>query len=286
MTNSCTQNFGTLYVVATPIGNLSDISARAVDCLTQVNLIACEDTRTSKKLLNHFNISTPLVCYHDHNARAQTNTLIQKLQDGQNIALISDAGTPLISDPGYHLVRACHEHGISVSPIAGACAAIAALSASGLASDKFYFYGFLPTKAAARQKTLAELATLQVSLIFYEAPHRIKSCVDDLWRIFGTRRVCFAREISKQFETICHTTLDQLPQFIQTPNQQKGEMVLVVEGCKNKIDATDDAKALLTQLLAHLPIKTAVQITKNITGSKKNTLYEMALAIEQTSNSA
>lgn len=227
-----TSNQGTLYIVATPIGNLSDITAHAIDCLKSVAIIACEDTRTSGKLLNHFNIPTKTWAYHDHNAEVQTPKLIEILQSGQSIALISDAGTPLISDPGFRLVRACHQAGIKVSPVVGASAAIAALSVAGLPSDKFYFYGFLPAKTAGRQSELAKIKDLTATLIFYEAPHRIVECIDDMIMVLGdNRQVTFCREITKTFETIYPSTLGELKQFVASDaNQQKGEMVLVVAG--------------------------------------------------------
>ena len=277
------QQTGTLYIVATPIGNLSDITAHAIDCLKSVAIIACEDTRTSGKLLNHFNIPTKTWAYHDHNAEVQTPKLIEILQSGQNIALISDAGTPLISDPGFRLVRACHQADIKVSPVVGASAAIAALSVAGLPSDKFYFYGFLPAKTAGRQSELAKIKDLTATLIFYEAPHRIVECIDDMITVLGdNRQVTFCREITKTFETIYPSTLGELKQFVASDaNQQKGEMVLVVAGANDSVNDEGKHDALLKRLLQDLSVKKAAQLASDITGTKKNALYERALILKE-----
>lgn len=280
-----TTNTGKLYIVATPIGNLSDITNRAIQCLNTVDIIACEDTRTSGKLLSHFNITTPSWAYHDHNADIQTPKFIELIKSGKNIALISDAGTPLISDPGFRLVKACHDHNISVSPVVGACAAIGALSVSGLPSDKFYFYGFLPAKTVARQAELTKLKNISASMIFYEAPHRILACIDDMTHIFGDRTVCFCREITKTFETIHYSSLARLHDFIQNDtNQQKGEIVLVVAG--NTGDDNDGHKidTLLKRLLQDLSVKKTAQLASDLTGIKKNQLYERALALQGTTH--
>ena len=277
------QQTGTLYIVATPIGNLSDITAHAIDCLKSVAIIACEDTRTSGKLLNHFNIPTKTWAYNDHNAEVQTPKLIEILQSGQNIALISDAGTPLISDPGFRLVRACHQAGIKVSPVVGASAAIAALSVAGLPSDKFYFYGFLPAKTAGRQSELTKIKDLTATLIFYEAPHRIVECIDDMITVLGdNRQVTFCREITKTFETIYPSTLGELKQFVASDaNQQKGEMVLVVAGSNDSVNDEGKHDALLKRLLQDLSVKKAAQLASDITGTKKNALYERALILKE-----
>lgn len=280
-----TTNTGKLYIVATPIGNLSDITNRAIQCLNTVDIIACEDTRTSGKLLSHFNITTPSWAYHDHNADIRTPKFIELIKSGKNIALISDAGTPLISDPGFRLVKACHDHNISVSPVVGACAAIGALSVSGLPSDKFYFYGFLPAKTVARQAELTKLKNISASMIFYEAPHRILACIDDMTHIFGDRTVCFCREITKTFETIHYSSLARLHDFIQNDtNQQKGEIVLVVAG--NTGDDNDEHKidTLLKRLLQDLSVKKTAQLASDLTGIKKNQLYERALALQGTTH--
>ena len=277
------QQNGTLYIVATPIGNLSDITAHAIDCLKSVAIIACEDTRTSGKLLNHFNIPTKTWAYHDHNAEVQTPKLIEILQSGQSIALISDAGTPLISDPGFRLVRACHQAGIKVSPVVGASAAIAALSVAGLPSDKFYFYGFLPAKTTGRQSEFAKIKDLTATLIFYEAPHRIVECIDDMITVLGdNRQVTFCREITKTFETIYPSTLGELKQFVASDaNQQKGEMVLVVAGANDSVNDEGKHDALLKRLLQDLSVKKAAQLASDITGTKKNALYERALILKE-----
>lgn len=276
-------NKGQLFIVATPIGNLADMTPRAIDCLKSVALIACEDTRNSAKLLNHFNIYTKTWAYHDYNADVQTPKLIELLQQGQHIALISDAGTPLISDPGYRLVKACHQANIKVSPIVGACAGIAGLSVAGLPSDQFYFYGFLSAKTQQRQNQLNDLKNLPVTLIFYEAPHRILACLTDMIAIFGAERaVTFCREISKTFETIHHTTLAKLLEFIhQDSNQQKGEMVLIVAGANKSYDLDNQYDDLLKRLLQDLSVKKAVQLASDITGAKKNKLYQRALILEK-----
>ena len=277
-----TASTGTLYIVATPIGNLSDITAHAIDCLKSVDLIACEDTRTSGKLLNHFNITTKTWAYHDHNAEVQTPKFIEMLQQGKNIALISDAGTPLISDPGFRLVRACHQNNVKVSPVVGAVAAIAVLSVAGLPSDKFYFYGFLPAKTVARQSELAKIKALTATLIFYEAPHRILDCLDDLIEVLGgEREVTFCREITKTFETIYPATLSALKVFVENDShQQKGEMVLVVAGATASDNEADKYDDLLRRLLQDLSVKKAAQLASDITGAKKNALYDRALQLK------
>ncbi len=277
-------NNGQLYIVATPIGNLSDMTPRAIDCLKSVAIIACEDTRTSAKLLHHFNITTKTWAYHDHNADTQTAKLLEVLQHGQDVALISDAGTPLISDPGFRLVKACHHANIKVSPIVGACACIAGLSVAGLPSDQFYFYGFLSAKSKQRQNQLETLKHLPATLIFYEAPHRIVDCLQDMITIFSDNRaVTFCREISKTFETIHHTTLTKLLDFVTNDNnQQKGEIVLVVAGADKQIE-TDESQydGLLKRLLQDLSVKKATQLAVDITGAKKNILYQRALLLSE-----
>ena len=273
-----------LYIVATPIGHLEDISARAIDTLRKVDLIAAEDTRNAARLLSTYQIDTPVTACHDHNESFKLTQLLNKLQQGKSVALISDAGTPLISDPGYRLVRAAHEAGIRVIPIPGACAAITALSASGLASDRFSFEGFLPAKSHARRQTLNGLLTESRTLIFYEAPHRIIDSLQDMVEIFGlTREVTLARELTKTFETIKKSTLGELLDFVKNDlNQQKGEIVLVVAGANASDQPPDQAKtdALLLRLLQDLPLKTAAQLAADLTGLKKNELYQRALALK------
>ena len=227
---------GVLTIVATPIGNLNDMVPRAVQTLQSVSLIACEDTRHSKKLLNHFNIDKPCVAYHDHGDRKMTESLLVRLENGEDIALISDAGTPLISDPGYRIVAEARARGITVSPIPGACAAVAALSVSGLPTDRFLFCGFLPAKTGQRKTSLNEYKGSTETLVFYEAPHRILDTVVDMVKVFGQQRLGFlAREISKTYETYLQGTLEQLRQQISLDsNQQRGEIVLVIAGAEEK----------------------------------------------------
>jgi len=273
-----------LYVVATPIGNLSDISARAIETLKQVDLIACEDTRHSTRLLNHLNIQKPLISYHDHNESQQTQNLIGKLQAGQRIALISDAGTPLISDPGYQLVKQAHENNIIVVPLPGPCALITALSASGLPSDRFAFEGFLPAKRQARVETLEKLRAETRTLIFYESTHRISASLEDMVKVFGAdRHAVVARELTKAFETLRGGELANLSEWVnEDANQRKGEVVLLVRGAdaKEQDEVRVEAEKVLAVLLEELPVKQAAQLAAKITGGKKNALYQMALEMK------
>ncbi|MBK7299720.1 MAG: 16S rRNA (cytidine(1402)-2'-O)-methyltransferase [Moraxellaceae bacterium] len=276
---------GILYVVATPIGNLDDISARAIQVLGRVARIAAEDTRHSARLLQHLGINTHLVAVHDHNEAGKTQHLISQLLAGEDLALISDAGTPLISDPGYRLVAAAHEAKIQVVPVVGACAAIAALSAAGLPSDRFSFEGFLSAKTTARQVQLQALVHETRTLIFYEAPHRILECVQDMRAIFGEqRRVVLARELTKTFETIKQMTLAELCDFVEADtNQQRGEIVLVVEGAAtdSALAAQQEVDNLLLKLLKYLPVKASAQLAAELTGHKKNALYDRVLVLQQ-----
>lgn len=280
-TNENSQSRGVLYVVATPIGNLADMVPRAVETLQLVDLIAAEDTRHSQRLLEHFHISTPMVAYHDHNEKRGTEQLLEKLESGASIALISDAGTPLVSDPGFRLVRAVRQAGIRVVPIPGACAAISALSAAGLPSDRFSFEGFLPAKTTQRIKQLEALKSATQTLIFYEAPHRIVACLQDMVTVFGEdREVVMAREITKTYETIISDKVSQLLQQVSNdPNQQKGEIVLLVHGAEIKQESTLDSEAerVMTLLLSDLPPKRAAAIAAEITGVGKKVLYEWAV---------
>ncbi|MEQ1447016.1 16S rRNA (cytidine(1402)-2'-O)-methyltransferase [Acinetobacter schindleri] len=271
-----------LFVVATPIGHLDDISYRAIEVLKSVSLIAAEDTRTSMQLLKHFNISTPLTACHDHNESNKIDQLIQRLLNGENMALISDAGTPLISDPGFKFVRAAQEHNIRVIPVPGACAAIAALSAVGLPSDRFSFEGFLPSKQSQRLLNLEKIKDETQTMIFYEAPHRILECVKDMANVFGADRpVGFAREITKTFETIRKMTLGELIEFIaKDANQQKGEIVLVVGGATVEKDMDQEKlDKLLLRLLQDLSVKAASQLAADLTGIKKKVAYQRALEL-------
>lgn len=271
-----------LYVVATPIGHLDDITYRAIDVLKSVKLIAAEDTRTSAKLLKHFGINTPLTACHDHNESEKVNHLVDRLLAGENMALISDAGTPLISDPGFKFVRAAQAKGVQVIPVPGACAAIAALSAVGLPSDRFSFEGFLPSKQSQRLLHLNRLKDETQTMIIYEAPHRILECVKDMADVFGADRpVGFAREITKTFETIKKMTLGELVEFISNDsNQQKGEIVLVIGGASEEKDMEQEKlDQLLTRLLQDLSVKAASQLAADLTGIKKKIAYQRALEL-------
>lgn len=273
-----------LFVVATPIGHLDDMSYRAIDVLKSVSLIAAEDTRTSAQLMKHFNISTPLTACHEHNESNKIDILIQKLLNGEDMALISDAGTPLISDPGFKLVRAAQANGIRVIPVPGACAAIAALSAVGLPSDRFSFQGFLASKQSQRLQQLEKLKDETQTLIFYEAPHRILDSVKDMAAVFGADRpVGFAREITKTFETIKKMALGELVEFIAADHhQQKGEIVLVVGGASEEKDMEQEKlDHLLQRLLQDLSVKAASQLAADLTGIKKKIAYQRALELSQ-----
>jgi 16S rRNA (cytidine1402-2'-O)-methyltransferase len=274
---------GTLYIVATPIGNLSDLSQRAIEVLTQVDIIACEDTRHTKRLLTAYSIKNKTLSMHDHNERQRQDYIATLLQEGKSLALVSDAGTPLISDPGFHLVRHCRQLGLSVSPVPGACAAIAALSVAGLPTDRFSFEGFLPSKSGARQSTLANLLEEPRTMVFYDAPRRAIDTVADIVQVLGGERyVVIARELTKTFETVHSDTAANLLAWLQEdPNQLKGEMVLIIEG--HKVDPNEiPAKAIATLklLLAEMKPKTACAITAEIYGVKKNALYEIALSMK------
>lgn len=270
-----------LYVVATPIGNLEDFSPRAINTLQNVNQIAAEDTRHSQKLLKHFGIVTSVISLHEHNEAVSSKLLLDCLKKNQSIALISDAGTPLINDPGYRLVKLAHQHGIPVIPIPGPCALITALCASGLTCDRFIFEGFLPGKSIARQKKLLEFLHETRTIIFYEAPHRILELIDDMLAVFGPKRyVVLARELTKTFETIHGDNLEQLKIWLNLDrNQQKGEFVVLVEGAEYLNPYEIDKQRILGILLDELPIKQATSIAAKITHEKKNKLYALALAI-------
>lgn len=273
----------TLYIVATPIGNLGDISQRAIDVLTQVDIIACEDTRHTGKLLSAFSIKNKTMSLHDHNERQRQEQVAALLQEGKSIALVSDAGTPLISDPGFHLVRHCRSLGLKVSPVPGACAAISALSVAGLPTDRFSFEGFLPSKSGARQATLTALANEQRTMVFYDAPRRAIDTVKDIVTTLGGERyIVIARELTKTFETIHSDTAENLQAWLeQDPNQLKGEMVLIIEGYKAQPDEISaEVINTLKLLLAEMKPKKACAIAAEIYGVKKNALYEVALSLK------
>lgn len=273
---------GTLYVIATPIGNLEDISARALRVLSEVALIAAEDTRHSARLMQHFGIATPLAACHEHNERDEGGRFIRRLLGGDDVALISDAGTPLISDPGFHLVRQARAAGVRVVPVPGACALIAALCAAGLPSDRFIFEGFLPAKQVARRTRLELLKAESRTLIFYEAPHRILDALADLEAVFGSdRSAVLGRELTKTFETLKGLPLGALRAWVEADsNQQRGECVLVVGGWQapEQDDAIDaNARRVLHLLMSELPVKRAAALAAEITGVRKNLLYQLAL---------
>jgi 16S rRNA (cytidine1402-2'-O)-methyltransferase len=272
---------GVLYVVATPIGNRDDLSPRAASVLAAADLIACEDTRHSRPLLAAFGISGELVAYHDHNEARQSDRLIARLLGGDSVALISDAGTPLISDPGYMLVRAAREHGIRVEPVPGPCAAVCALSAAGLPSDRFLFVGFPPRAQAQRRAWCEGFAYEPGTLICYESGRRASATLADLGAVLGgERRAVVARELTKRFETFLVDTLERLAeQVAASPEQQLGELVILIEGDRRIRDERDRAEQLrvLDLLTAELPLKQAAALTAAITGGARNRLYKTAL---------
>lgn len=284
MKNSTTaEQSGILYIVATPIGHLEDITQRALNTFASVDLIAAEDTRHSGLLLSHYGIKKPFFALHDHNEQQQAVVLVEKLQQGQHIALISDAGTPLISDPGFHLVRHCRQAGVKIVPIPGACAAITALCSSGIASDRFCFEGFLPAKSKARCDKLHALLEEPRTLIFYESTHRILDTLADMQSVFGGERyVVMARELTKTWETIHGAPLEELREWLALDgNRIKGEIVLVVEG-NSRAPADDElspqALKLFSALAKELPLKKAAALVAECFGYKKNTLYQFGLA--------
>ncbi len=273
---------GRLYVVATPIGNLEDISARALRILQEVGLIACEDTRHTGRLLQHFGIGTRTVPLHEHNEREQVPALIALLQAGESIALVSDAGTPLVSDPGFHLVRQARALALAVVPVPGPCAALAALSVSGLPSDRFAFEGFPPAKAAQRRKYYETLRAEPRTLVFYEAPHRVLDSVRDMTSVFGSDRpAVVARELTKKFETIRGGSLQELADWLgRDSTQQQGEFVLLVQGAPpTSVDRQSEGERVLRLLLNALPVSQAAELAAEISGASRRTLYQRALAL-------
>ena len=269
-------NTGRLWVVATPIGNLDDLSPRAQETLRRAALIAAEDTRHSAPLLARYGISTRLVALHEHNERDEAERLVARLQSGEDIALISDAGTPLVSDPGFRLVRAARAAGIPVSPVPGACAAIAALSVAGLPSDRFVFEGFLPAKSGARRERLAELAGEARTLVFYESSHRVRECLDDMAAVFGPERpAVLARELTKLFETVLDGTLAELVARVAAdPNQERGEFVLLIGGRPEQEDARlAEGRRVFALLREELPPARAAKLAAAISGAPRKALY-------------
>lgn len=276
-------NSGHLYIVATPIGNLADMTQRAIDVLTQVDVIACEDTRHTQRLLSAYAIKNKTMSMHDHNERQRQDQIAELLQSGKSVALVSDAGTPLISDPGFHLVKHCRSLNLPISPIPGACAAISALSVAGLPTDKFVFEGFLPSKSGARKSTLQQIEHETRTIIYYDAPRRAIDTVQDIFEVLGPdRNIVMARELTKAFETIHADTAENLLTWLKAdPNQLKGEMVLMIEGKKvDQNEISPQAIKTLKLLLKEMKPKTACAITAEIHDVKKNSLYEIALSLK------
>lgn len=272
-----------LYVVATPIGNLRDITLRALEVLGAADAIAAEDTRNTAHLLSHHGISANrLMAVHQHNEKGAAEKIVALLQSGQSVAFVSDAGTPAVSDPGALLVQAVLEAGLRVVPIPGASAAVAALSASGLNCPHFLFYGFLPNKSAARRSALQEVAAHPYTLVFYEAPHRIVECAADLHAVFGAEReIVFAREITKLFESIHRCALGAALDWLNSdPNNQRGEFVLLVSGAVPQQGLSVETRATLSLLLEELPLKQAAQLAAKITGANRSELYQLALQMK------
>lgn len=276
---------GELYLVATPIGDMTDITPRALGILSTVDVVAVEDKRRSSRLFSHFGIKTPMISYHDHSEEKQVKKIIDELLCGKSVALISDAGTPLISDPGYKLVNAAKDKSIKVSPVPGPCALIAAISASGLPSDRFIFEGFLPSKSIPRITKIQNISADSRTIIFYEAPHRILETLIDMIKVIGpSRKIVLARELTKTYETFISGTLESVLQIIEKDlNQQKGEIVIVLAGAdssEEKIE-TQDSKRILSVLLEELPLKQAVSLGSKITGIQKNIFYKLALDLKK-----
>lgn len=270
-----------LYLVATPIGNLGDISARALDVLAHADVVACEDTRVTAKLFSLLGISAPLTPYHEHNADKVRPHLIERLKNGEMIALVSDAGTPLVNDPGYRLVQDCVNEGIYVTAVPGASAVLTALQLSGLPCHRFLFSGFLPVRTAARQKELAELAAVPATLIFYEAPQRIEETLADARAVLGDRKAALARELTKKFEQTIRGTLSDLMSYYKENGPLKGEFVLLIAPPdKNEKPDMDSLTASLREALKTMSLKDAVARTAVATGLNKKQIYELALAIK------
>ena len=274
MTESCC-----LYIVPTPIGNLGDITQRAVEVLGKVDLVAAEDTRHTGILLSHLQIQVPLLALHDHNEQQRAELLIGKIRQGQNVALVSDAGTPLISDPGYHLVTRCREAGVNVVPLPGPCAAVTALSAAGLPTDRFAFEGFLPAKEKARDDRLQSLIDEPRTLVFYESPRRLLETVTAIARLYGPRPLVVARELTKTFESFYSLPATEMVAWLAADdNRCRGEIVLMVAAARPDPEALpSEALRTLTLLQRELPLKKAAALTAEIHGVKKNALYKWAL---------
>lgn len=274
---------GTLYIVPTPIGNLRDITLRAIDVLREVDLIAAEDTRHSGSLMQHLNIATPLISVHEHNEAQRAQVIIGKLSAGQNVALVSDAGTPLISDPGFTLVNECRKAGVKVVALPGASAVITALSGAGLPTDKFLFLGFLPVKQQAKKALISSLMDNNGTTVFYEAPRRVLDTLTTMDELFGnTRVVAIVKELTKAFETYQIGSAASCMRWLtDDPLRQKGEFVLLVGPAQQKNqEIPQEAVSLLTRLMAEIPLKKAAAIVSEHYGLKKNTLYQLGLTLK------
>lgn len=278
---------GSLFVVATPIGNLGDMVPRALEILQSADLVCAEDTRHSGRLLQHFGIRTPLAAYHEHSSATEQERILSTLRQGGTVALISDAGTPLISDPGFDLIRSARRENIAVLPVPGPCAAITALSVAGMATDRFIFEGFLPAKSAARRSRLESMVAERASLVFYESPHRILESLRDMAAVLGgEREAFFAREMTKAYETYLFDTLDGLcGRVASDTDQRRGEIVVVVSGAGRAVEDAvhQEGERVLRVLLAELPIKQAAALSARITGDSKNRLYQLALQLDRSS---
>jgi len=276
------QAMGTLFVVATPIGNLADLSPRARSVLAEVAVVAAEDTRHTGMMLKHFGIDKPLISVHEHNEATRVAQVLERLRAGDSVALVSDAGTPLISDPGFDIVRAAIEQGTRVIPLPGPCAAIAALSVAGLPTDRFVFEGFLPAKAGPRRDRLAAMSHDSRTLIFYEAPHRLDDTLSDVAATLGERRVAVAREMTKQFECVYYGTTSALAlRAQQDKDMKRGELVIIVAGAEEKSQALSDADTVLRILLADLAPAQAAKLAARLTGAKREDLYQRAVALSE-----
>ena len=281
--DTSTQGVAALYVVATPIGNLRDLTLRALDVLKAADAVAAEDTRVTRHLLQHHGIAARPFSLHEHNEVQAGEKVVELLRAGKSVALVSDAGTPAISDPGARLVRRVREAGFAIVPIPGASAVTAAVSAAGLPDSRFLFQGFLPAKRAARVRELEALRALSAALVFYEAPHRLTDCLVDLAAAFGAgRRVLIARELTKLFEETHVCELGEAEAWVAADaNRTRGEFVLVVEGAAVSVPAHTDMQKVLAALLHELPLKQAVALAMRITGGARNELYEMALQMKR-----
>jgi 16S rRNA (cytidine1402-2'-O)-methyltransferase len=273
-----------IYIVATPIGNLSDITLRAIDVLKEVDLVAAEDTRHTRRLLEYHGIAAKTISLHEHNETQKSDSLIEQVLQGRSIALVSDAGTPLISDPGYILVQRAKQHGVSVVPIPGPSALIAALSASGVPSDKFIFEGFLPAKNKSKRELLESFENEKRTVMFYESPHRIVSTMEMMVECFPLRNMCVARELTKCYETIKYDTAENILSWMKADeNQTRGEFVLVLEGSSDPVlsENEEQKKVLLARLLEELPPKKASAVVSDVLGGSKKEIYALALSMKE-----